>query len=59
MENRPVEIIVRSRVRQLSEGLYIGKDIFEALDLAVAGIISKAVQRAKKNNRKTLQGRDI
>jgi histone H3/H4 len=52
-------IVIRSKLRDVVKGLNISGDFPTALDEEVKLIISRAVERAKANNRKTLMGKDI
>ncbi|MCX6767743.1 MAG: DUF1931 domain-containing protein [Candidatus Micrarchaeota archaeon] len=40
-------------------GVRVSADFYDALDKAVSDVISKAVKRAKDNNRKTLMPQDL
>ena len=52
-------IVIRSKLRDVVKGLNISGDFPTALDEVVKGLINKAVERAKANNRKTLMAKDL
>ena len=52
-------IVIRSKLRDVVKGLNISGDFPTALDEVVKGLINKAVERAKANNRKTVMGKDV
>jgi hypothetical protein len=55
-ENR---VIVRSAVRELVKGKFnVSDEFFKRLDTDVAALVTRAADRAKANNRKTLKARD-
>lgn len=55
MEN----VIVRSKIKEFTDGLSISSDFSEALNEEVIRLIKKAVERAKVNSRRTVMARDI
>ena len=53
---------IRKKVKELDKDGSIGnvaEEVEEALDKKVEEILSKAIERAKANQRKTLQARDL
>jgi len=53
---------IRRKVKELDKEKIIGnvaEEVEEALDKKVEEILSKAIERAKANQRKTLQARDL
>ncbi len=53
---------IRKKVKELDKQGVIGnvaEEVEEALDKKVEEILSKAIERAKANQRKTLQARDL
>jgi histone H3/H4 len=53
---------IRKKVKELDKQGIIGnvaEEVEEALDKKVEDILSKAIERAKANQRKTLQARDL
>lgn len=53
---------IRKKVKELDKQGIIGnvaEEVEEALDKKVEEILSKAIERAKANQRKTLQARDL
>ena len=55
-----VDLLVQSKVRAYikDKGLNTGGDSLDALEEAFKGVIDRAVDRAKGNDRKTLMARD-
>jgi len=51
--------VVKSAVRKLMRGMRVSPDFFKALDKKVADLVKEAINRAKKNGRKTLRGYDL
>ena len=61
-----VGIIVKSQIRKIVKELdkekiigNVAEEVEEALDKKVEGILGEAIKRAKANQRKTLQARDL
>lgn len=52
-------IIVKSKVGSFVGDLHVAKDVYSALAEQVITILSKAVERAKSNNRKTVKAVDL
>ncbi|RLI96745.1 MAG: DUF1931 domain-containing protein [Candidatus Aenigmatarchaeota archaeon] len=52
-------LVVKSAVRGLLKGMRASEDFFDALNEAVANLVSCAVARAKGNKRKTVRGVDV
>ena len=53
---------IRKKVKELDKEKIIGnvaEEVEEALDKKVEEILAKAIERAKANQRKTLQARDL
>jgi len=53
---------IRKKVKELDKEKVIGnvaEEVEEALDKKVEEILGKAIERAKANQRKTLQARDL
>ncbi len=53
------EVVVKSKIKELTAGYSVSSDFAEELDLKVKEMISKAIDRAKANGRKTVMARDI
>lgn len=53
------KLIVVSNIKKVARKINIASDVPVALNKKIEQIIKDAVQRAKANNRKTLQGKDI
>ena len=51
-------IVVSSKIKDLIE-LHVSSDFAEALHKKVIDLIKAAEERAKSNNRKTVQARDL
>ncbi len=52
-------IIVRSKIREMLDGLNLGEDLLVELEKKVEGILRKASERAKGNFRRTVYARDL
>lgn len=54
-------LVVQSKVRDMikAEGCATSQDAVEALSTEIERMVKKAVERAKENGRKTVQGKDI
>jgi len=53
-------LIVKNAVKDTVKGkCNVSSDFYDALDAEVKAILNKAVSRAKANNRKTIQARDL
>jgi histone H3/H4 len=64
MENiEEIIAVKRSAIKPIAKHFGIkrisGKSVAEALNKAVIELIKRGCERAKKNNRRTLQGKDI
>lgn len=51
--------VVRSKIKDAARGMNVAGDFAEALSKLVEWHIQKAAERAKANDRKTLQARDL
>lgn len=52
-------LVVRSKIKDYSEGLNVAGDFADALSKVVEQKIKRAVERAKANGRKTLKPQDL
>ncbi len=52
-------LVTKSQVKDIVGDVNISEDFFPALNLEVERIIKKALERAKKNGRRTLMARDV
>ena len=53
-------LIVKNAIKDMVKGrANVSADFYNALDAEVKGLVSKALDRAKANNRKTIQARDL
>ena len=52
-------IVVKTKIKEIVTDLNVAGDVAPALDEKVTEMIEKAVERAKKNQRKTLYARDL
>ncbi len=53
------KLIVVSNIKKVAKSINVASDVPEALNKKIEQIIREAIARAKANNRKTLQGKDI
>ena len=59
MAEKTARVIVRSAVRELVKGKFnVSDEFLRRLDADVAALVTRATDRAKENNRKTLKARD-
>ena len=58
-ENMSEMVVVRSKIKEHAQGCNVSGDFAEALNKEVVGLIKKAADRAKANNRKTVSSRDL
>ncbi len=54
-----VEVVVKSKIKELANGYNVAGDFAEELDTQVKDIIKKAIERAKANGRRTVMAKDI
>lgn len=54
-----VKLVVVSNIKKVAKSINIAGDVPESLNKKIEQIIKEAIQRAKANNRKTLQGKDV
>jgi histone H3/H4 len=54
-----VNLVIKSNIKKVAKNINIAGDVPAALNRKIEDVIKEAVQRAKANGRKTLQGKDI
>ena len=52
-------LIVKAKIKEVAKDCNVGGDVADALNSRVYDAIKKGVERAKANDRKTVQGKDI
>jgi histone H3/H4 len=52
-------VVVRSKIKEIAEGMNVSGDFAEKLNEEVVALIKKACERAKENKRSTIQPRDL
>ena len=52
-------LINKSKVREYLDGLNLGEDLTPELEMTVDSMLKKAVDRARKNSRRTVYARDL
>ena len=52
-------LVVRAKIKDVAKDMNVASDFGEALSKKVEELISEAVRRAKENDRKTIQPRDL
>lgn len=52
-------LVTKAQIRDIVGDVNIAEDFYPALNVEVKNLIIKALERAKKNNRRTLMGRDV
>ena len=60
-ENEKINLVVRSNIRKALKGKIdnVAEEVEEALNNKVHEILDSAVERAKANQRRTIQARDL
>lgn len=54
-----VDTLKKSGVREEADGVNVGSEFYGALDERVKEMISRAVDRAEENGRRTVKARDV
>ncbi len=52
-------LIVKAKIKEVAKDCNVGGDVAEALSKMVEHMIERAAERAKANERKTIQGKDV
>ena len=52
-------VVVRSKIKEIAEGMNVAGDFAEKLNEEVVALIKRACERAKENKRSTIQPRDV
>ena len=52
-------VVVRSKIKELAEGMNVAGDFAEGLNVEVTSLIKRACDRAKAKKRSTIQTRDL
>lgn len=52
-------VVVRSKIKELADGMNVSGDFAEALNEDVVKLVKKACERSKANKRSTIQARDL
>ncbi|MBU0929922.1 MAG: NFYB/HAP3 family transcription factor subunit [Nanoarchaeota archaeon] len=52
-------LVVRSKIKDAAKGMNVASDFADHLSKKVEEMINQAVERAKENNRKTIQPKDL
>jgi histone H3/H4 len=52
-------VVVRSKIKEIAEGMNVSGDFADALNEEVVKLIKRACERAKENKRSTIQPRDL
>jgi histone H3/H4 len=52
-------VVVRSKIKELAEGMNVSGDFAESLNGEVSALIKRACERARSNKRSTVQPRDL
>lgn len=54
-----ISLIIKSKIKSAVPDLSVSSDVAEALNKKVLKILDEASERAKANNRRTLQAKDL
>ncbi|MDD5649960.1 MAG: DUF1931 family protein [Candidatus Nanoarchaeia archaeon] len=52
-------LVVRAKIKDAAKGMNVASDFADELSKKVEELIDRAVERAKANDRKTIQPRDL
>jgi histone H3/H4 len=52
-------LIVKSAVKDHAESMNVGGEFYEELNAEVSDLLADAMERARDNDRKTVQARDL
>jgi len=52
-------LVTKAQIRSIVGDVNISEEFYPALNVEVKNLILKALERAKKNNRRTLMARDL
>jgi len=52
-------LVVRSKIKEIAEGMNVAGDFAEALSKKVEELIKQACERARANGRRTVQPKDL
>lgn len=52
-------LIVRARIKEITQGMSVSADFADTLDAKVKELIEHAMKRAKENSRNTVMSRDV
>ena len=52
-------VVVKSKIKELAEGMNVAGDFADALNEEVVVLIKKACERSRNNKRSTVQPRDL
>ncbi|ERJ07369.1 Histone-like transcription factor [Halorhabdus tiamatea SARL4B] len=53
------DLIVKAAVKEALDEMNVAADFYDALDEEVEEVLQDAAERAEKNDRKTVQARDL
>ena len=54
-----VNLINKSRIKEVVPEMNVAEEVYPALNEEIEKLLKKAEERAKKNQRKTIQARDL
>jgi histone H3/H4 len=54
-----VEIVIKSKLKDVCQGYNVASDLSDELNKAVEELLKKACERAKANGRRTVMGKDV
>ena len=52
-------LVTKAQIKQIVGDISIAEEVYPALNIEVENLIKKAVERMKRNNRRTLMARDL
>jgi histone H3/H4 len=58
-EDAAPELVVKAAVKRELDDVNVSSDFYDALNVVVANVLHEAEERARENDRKTVQPRDL
>ena len=52
-------LVTKAQIKSIVGDVNISEEFYPALNIEVKNLITKALERAKKNNRRTIMARDL
>lgn len=52
-------LVTKSQIKEIAGDISVSEEFYPALNLEVENIVKRAIERMKRNNRRTLMARDL